>query len=240
MLPALQDAATQFSRPVEAWVGSRSGEGAAIGLANAKQKQEEQELANEPPGAIPYPESGGGGGGGEEEGGGGGGGCSGMNACIASWHNGVVDEKEQGNNGYGCEIWGSWGHGEPLGGEIVGFGHWKCGSQSPPAFEMQIEAYGEGSPEFEGYEVRLGEPGKSHKITEIWSGARAANGSGQFSHSWKCPATGSWYHLWFWGRQMGTHGRTQWSSTGWEEKVGSCVKRGAVDMSPVGQATEPG
>jgi DNA-binding XRE family transcriptional regulator len=62
---------------------------------------------------------------------------------------------------------------------------------------------------------------------------------GEFEHKWKCPATGSWYHLWVWGRQLGTHGKTQWSEAGWEERTGSCTHQGPVDMSPVGQGGEP-
>jgi hypothetical protein len=99
---------------------------------------------------------------------------------------------------------------------------------------MQIEAYGKGASEFEGYEVILGD---RHKITHIWHGKRRDNN--EFQHTWKCPATGSWYHLWFWGRQWGTHGKTQWSAAGREARVGSCVNQGPVDMSPIGQAGEP-
>jgi hypothetical protein len=36
-LPAIQNAATPFTRPVEAWVGSKSGEGAALREANEQQ-----------------------------------------------------------------------------------------------------------------------------------------------------------------------------------------------------------
>jgi sugar lactone lactonase YvrE len=226
-LPALQNAAAAFSRPVEAWVGSKAGEGAAIGLANAKQKQEEREAANQPPGAIPT--GGLGGGEGEEEEGGGG--CPGVNACAASVHEGVTHYHEEGNNGYGCAIWGSWGSGEVLAGDIVGFGHWKCAGPVP-GFEMQIEAFGWGAKEFEGYEVQLGTP--SHKNKEHWAG----ESGNVFSQTWKCPATGSYYHLWFWGRQWGTHGRTQWVASGKEARVGSCTKEGPVDFTPIGQGAE--
>jgi hypothetical protein len=89
VLPAPDNASTPFSWPVEAWVGSKAGEGAAIGLAKAKQREEEREAADQPPGAIPIPPGAYGcegepGGCGEE--GGGGGGCSGMKACVASTH----------------------------------------------------------------------------------------------------------------------------------------------------------
>lgn len=160
-----------------------------------------------------------------------------MNACAASnGPEGVVGYRDKGNNGYGCRVWGSWGHGEFLAGEISGWGHWECGAPVP-GFEMQIEAYGWGAAEFDGSEVLLGTPGRSHKITHTWHGM-GSDGS-QFQHTWKCPATGSWYHLWFWGRQLGSHGATQWSASGWEARIGSCTNQGAVDMSPIGQAGEP-
>jgi YD repeat-containing protein len=56
VLPALQNAATPFSRSFEAWVGSKAGEGAARELAKAKQIEEEREAANQPPGSVPLPE----------------------------------------------------------------------------------------------------------------------------------------------------------------------------------------
>jgi hypothetical protein len=82
----------------------------------------------------------------------------------------------------------------------------------------------------------LGKPGKNHKITKSFG---AGHSNGEFEHTWQCPATGSWYHLWVWGRQLGTHGKTQWSAAGWEVRVGSCTKEVPVDMTPVGQAGEP-
>ena len=163
----------------------------------------------------------------------GGRGCVGY-ACAALVYSGVTDYGEHGTNGYGCRVWGSWGAGEVLASEIAGFGHWSCGA-AVPAFEMQIEAYGWGASEFEGYEVMLGKPGRAHFITEYWKGRRG----GEFNHTWMCPATGSWYHLWFWGRQLGTHGATQWSAAGWEARTGSCTNRGPVDITPVAQAGEP-
>ena len=52
-LPAIQNAAAPFTRPVEAWVGAKSGAGAAEGTANEKQREEERAAANQPPGVIP-------------------------------------------------------------------------------------------------------------------------------------------------------------------------------------------
>jgi hypothetical protein len=171
---------------------------------------------------------------GEEDSGGegGGDGCSGMDACAAS-NDGTVNYKEKGNDGMGCRVWGSWGSGEFLAGEISAWGHWECAAGPVPGFEMQIEVYGEGAAEFEGNQVRLGSAG--HKITKTWGGEE----EGTFEHTFVCPATGSWYHLWFWGREWGLHGGTKWSASGWEAPTGSCTKQGAVDMSPIGQAGEP-
>jgi hypothetical protein len=237
-LPAPENASTPFVRPVEAWIGITAEEGGARELAAAEQERRSREVAEQPPGAVPFtppswwcggeygPCEG-------EESGGGGGGCSGMNACAASVHAGCIETTQHGNNGYGCEIWGSWGAGEFLAGEISGWGHWKCGA-SVPGFEMQIEAYGWGAQEFEGHTGMLGTPG--HKITKSWHRGKTGE---PLEHTWKCPATGSWYHLWVWGRQLGTHGHTQWSASGWERRIGSCTNQGPVDMSPVGQAGEP-
>jgi hypothetical protein len=92
-LPAPDNAATPFTRPVEAWVGAMAGEGAAIEQAKYEEGVQAREAANQPPGAepsgppvgacsfegadgLPMCE-------GEPEGGGGGG-CSGGNACTAS------------------------------------------------------------------------------------------------------------------------------------------------------------
>ena len=88
---------------------------------------------------------------------------------------------------------------------------------------------------FEGNKVMLGEP--SHKIVKVWHGG--SRSVVPLEHTWKCPVAGSYYHLWFWGRQLGAHGRTQWSASGWEAKVGTCRVAGSVDMSPPVQAGEP-
>jgi streptogramin lyase len=231
-----ENATPAFARTLAPWVIEGTA-AAAHQRANAEEEEERIAKANQPPGETPIPvtcEEFGtceGGGGEEQGGGGGGGGCSGISACAASVHGGFEQTSQSGNNGYGCSIWGSWGSGELLAGEIAGFGHWGCGA-TVPGFEMQIEAYGEGAPEFEGYEVMLGKPG--HKITKRFPAGRG----GVIEHTWKCPATGSWYHLWVWGRQLGSHGATQWSAAGWEERTGHCIKQGPVDMSPVGEGAE--
>jgi hypothetical protein len=232
-VPAPENAAAAYAITLAPWVIEGTA-AVAQQLTNAEQAQKALEAANKPAGETPFipPSWWCGGEYGPCEGeSGGGGGCFGGNACAASVHGGFDETSQHGNNGYGCSIWGSWGAGEFLAGEISGWGHWECGA-SVPGFEMQIEAYGEGAAEFDGYEVMLGKP--SHKITKSWPGG----GSGILEHTWQCPATGSWYHLWVWGRQLGTHGATQWSADGWEVKVGSCTKQGTVDMSPIGEGAE--
>ena len=52
-LPAPENAAASFARPIEAWVGSRSGEGAARELSKAQELEEEWRTANRPPGVVP-------------------------------------------------------------------------------------------------------------------------------------------------------------------------------------------
>ncbi len=224
-LPTAENKATAYISTISAGIEASAAAASAQQVANAEQAKSVVS-----------------GQGGAEEGGGyeivgiggegGGDGCSGLDACAAWAPNGTVGYKEKGNGYMGCSVWGSWGAGEFLAGEISAWGHWECAGDVP-GFEMQIEVYGEGAPEFEGYEVRLGSAGQ--KVTKEWGGEQGS----KFEHTWKCPATGSWYHLWFWGRQMGVHGRTQWSASGWEGEVGSCTKQGPVDMSPVGQAGEP-
>ncbi len=211
-IPQPTNAEPIFTDPQSSWIAETAGEGSAHQIEATREA--ERALGEE---------------------GGGGDGCITTSVCLYSYSpSGVSNYRTQGNNGYGCQIWGSWGHGEFLAGEISGWGHWECGA-AVPGFEMQIEAYGWGAPEFEGNEVMLGRPGESHKIIEYWSGGR----SGSFGHTWKCPATGGYYHLWFWGRQFGIHGHTQWSASGWEVKIGSCTNQGPVDMTPIGQAGEP-
>lgn len=222
-LPTPENTSTPFTRPVEAWVGSRAGEGAAIGLAKAKQLEEELAAASQPPGEIPMPVPPGG----EPSGGGGIGGCSGTHACAAS-PEGVEGYHEEGNGYLECSVWGSWGSGGFLASEISGWGHWVCEAGYAPGFEMQIAGYAY----IEGVWYVLGE--NTHPITKSWS----YSSSGDFEHTWKCPKTGSYYHLWFWGREWGVHNKTQWSASGWERRIGSCTFSGTVDMSPVGQAGE--
>ena len=85
-LLAIGNATTPFTRPVEEWVGSKAGEGAAREIAKAEQERVEREQANQPPGETPSPWSEGPGGfapyGGEEALAGE---CAGGGACTASY-----------------------------------------------------------------------------------------------------------------------------------------------------------
>ncbi len=138
-LPAPDNANTPFTRPVEAWIGSKVGEGIAREVGKAEEEQKKREEANKPPGAIPTPASG------EEwiieeEGG-----CSGAGACAASvnhhHHPGVIGYHEEGNGYAGCSIWASYGNEDGtsgVSGEIEIYGHWEC-NEAVTEFEMQID-----------------------------------------------------------------------------------------------------
>ncbi len=52
-VPSPGNAATPFTRPIELWVGSKAGEGAARELSKAEQEKQEREIANTPPGTLP-------------------------------------------------------------------------------------------------------------------------------------------------------------------------------------------
>jgi hypothetical protein len=79
-----------------------------------------------------------------------------------------------------------------------------------------------------------GEP--AHKITHYWTGKQGDS----FGHPWKCPKTGSYYHLWFYGRQIGAQGKTQWWASGKEAEVGSCTEVGNTAPSGPEGAEEVG
>jgi hypothetical protein len=86
-LPNPENTATPFVRTIEAWVGSRAGEGAARELDKAEQEQQAREAANMPPGSTPSL---------------GGGGCDlETEGCAA--------DPERGKNELGCSLKGSWG-----------------------------------------------------------------------------------------------------------------------------------
>lgn len=91
VLAAIVNTPSPLDKPIEEWVGIRTGEGGALLVAVAEQKRAEREAANHPSGAMPEgnpgwwcgeeygpcPETG-------EVEGGEGSGCSGMQACTSS------------------------------------------------------------------------------------------------------------------------------------------------------------
>jgi YD repeat-containing protein len=227
-VPAIINTPTPFTRPDEAWIGITAGEGAATGLANLKQKEEERDKANQPPGVIPSgnpgwwcggeygpcPEEGGGGG---EEGGGGGGGCSGGNACAASFnphhHEGVVDYHEEGNGYAGCSVWASYGSEDGLSGisgEIEIYGHWHC-QEAVTEFEMQI-ALLILNPENDKWE------GIGESYTEEYfdvNGDGGVNNSADFA----CGPEHADYDAWIFGRQYDGSYNARWWSWGQEAEI---------------------
>jgi hypothetical protein len=94
ILTAIVNTPSPLDKPIEEWVGARTGEGGALLVAAAEQRRAEREAANSRlPSVLPMPDGKFCGEGygpcpeeGEQEGPGGGGGCSGMQACIGSSH----------------------------------------------------------------------------------------------------------------------------------------------------------
>lgn len=203
--PLPTNAATPFSMPVEAWVGSRSGEGAARELANAQQEEEAREIANRPPGALPMPqvpEEYGGGEEGEDEGGGRG--CTGMSACAASRHGGLVGYHERGDGSLRCSVWASWGT-QGLLSQITIYGHTECrGAVEVPQVEVQIALFMNGAmigaPATETFTVSIGEVSSFH-------------------HTWNCPKEQATYRAWVWGHQYGAYGKGAWFGWGFEART---------------------
>jgi YD repeat-containing protein len=211
-LPSPENAATPFSRPVEAWVGSRVGEGVARELGAAQQKEEEREAANQPPGAIPiageWEE-----GGGEEEGGGGG--CSGMSACAASFnphhHAGVTEYHERGDGYAGCSVWASYGSEDGtsgISGEIEIDGHWKC-NETVTEFEVQTALL----IFYEGSWVEIGEP-----YNDTYFGVSSEKGDPD-SNDFQCGPEHADYDAWVFGRQYDGSYHARWWSWGQEAEV---------------------
>jgi hypothetical protein len=239
-LPAPENAATPFTRPVEASIGITAGEGAAIELANVKQKEEERNKANQPPGAAPFtppswwcgggygPCEGEGGGGGEE--GGGGGGCSGGGACAASFnphhHEGVVGYHEEGNGYAGCSVWASYGSEDMtsgISGEIEIYGHWHC-QEAVTEFQMQIALL-----------ILNPESGKWEGIggsyTEEYfdvNGDGGVNNSADFA----CGPEHADYDAWIFGRQYDRSYNARWWSWGREAEIKTSCHGGVSTPEP--------
>ena len=98
-LPTPENAGTPFTRPVETWVGSKAGEGAARELAVAEQEKRNREIADRPPGIMPMPE---------------------CNEEIE----GCGPDPEHGNDEAACGVWVSWKH--YLSNDLGVQGHFVC------------------------------------------------------------------------------------------------------------------
>jgi streptogramin lyase len=223
-LLAISSSATPFARPVEAWVGSKAGEGAARELAKAEQEQQERERANQPPGVIPSGNPGwwcggeygpceGEGGGGGEEGGSGGGECSGINACAASVHHheGVTEYHERGNGYAGCSVWASYGSEDMLSGvsgEIEIDGHWEC-QEAVTMFVLQIALL----VFYEGNWVEIGPP-----YTEPYFDVSSSKGQ-TASNDFGCGPEHLAYAAWVWGAQYDGSYHRRWWGWGREAEV---------------------
>jgi hypothetical protein len=198
-VPAPTNAATQYAIVLSPWVIEGTA-AVAKQLTNAEQAQRALEEASTPPGVTPSPEEGdGGGAGGVGEG------CSGMNACAASAHGGLVGYHEMGNGYLGCSIWASWGS-QGLVGSITIYGHFECTGGFPqyeyvPHFELQIALFMNGA--------MVGSATKSfYDISQYQEE--------NFNHSWACPLEQATYRAWVFGRQYGVHGKAQWWAWGYE------------------------
>ncbi len=215
-LPSPESAVTPFSRPVEAWVGSRTGEGVARELSAAQQKEQEREAANQPPGVIPYPGPGGGGeGGGEEEEGGGG--CSGMNACASSFnphhHSGVTEYHERGEGYAGCSVWASYGSEggtSGISGEIEIDGHWEC-SEAVTEFEIQTALLILNPEDGKWEGIVSSEPSPYFDVS--------SNKNEPFSEDLRCGPEHADYDAWIFGRQYDGSYHARWWSWGREAEI---------------------
>jgi tripartite motif-containing protein 71 len=215
-LPAIQNAATPFTRPVEAWVGSKSGAGAAEGTANEKQREEERAAANQPPGVIPEVPCGpageyceGPGENGEEGGGGGGGGCSGTNGCAASYN----PFKAAGDLGaVGCRVWATIHYNQYS--KIWSYGYFECGA---PQAEFVLQTC---------VMMRNNETGKYEDYPDKGSGCTKGDPFYGESHgrikaesSCETGPKGSFEFIgWVWGGEPNGKGEWAVQGTNWSEE----------------------
>lgn len=210
--PNPQNFLNQYVSTFEEWPEYTAGV-VAEQVANALQARRAAEEANQPAGATPEPEE-------NEE-------AVGEPVAYAAsgYHpEGTYDYKSHGADFAGCSVWGSWGH-EFLSGKITAYGHWGCAT-TVPGFEMQIQI-SEKTPHGP-WEV-FGD----HAPTEAFGPGRG----NEWHHTWTCPDSGTFYHLWFWGRYWNRRKVTQWSASGWERRLGKCTS-GPVDVAPVGEGAE--
>ncbi len=182
-LPAPENEDTPFTRTIEAWVGSKVGEGVARELAAAEQERRNREIAEQPPGAIPVPESGEESGGGVEEGGGGGGGgggCSGTGACAAINHD-------------LCKMIVRFG--EPFGNELWAVANYKC-TKKVAGFEVQVCIF----EEYNGTsEVACNHSNGKRGRGQAWADTKE---NAAYLYRVFC-STGVNYRAWSWGRVYG-------------------------------------
>jgi YD repeat-containing protein len=210
--PNPQNFLNQYVSTFEEWPEYTAGI-VAEQVANALEARRAVEEANQPAGATPEPEE-------NEE-------AVGEPVAVAAsgYHpEGTWLYKSKGADFAGCSVWGSWGH-EFLSGKISAYGHWKCGT-AVRGFQMQIQIW-EQTPH--GPLEILGD----HAPTEAFGPGK----HGDWHHTWTCPDSGTFYHLWFWGRYWNRRKVTQWSAAGWERRLGKCTS-GPVDLAPVGEGAE--
>jgi YD repeat-containing protein len=187
-LPAPGNAAAAFTRPIEEWVGSQAGEGAARELSKAEQERQEREVATPPPGVLPSGNPGWWCG--EEYG-----------PCECNEEEeGCGPDPSHGSNPWGCGVWVSWGHGLHLNEYLAVHGHWACAIE-PAHIEIEIALL-----EVVGNKyVRVDKAKKSYYYPE--------GNSGDFSKGWVCIAN-HWYQAWVWGRTWdGWTKKTTWYAT---------------------------
>jgi streptogramin lyase len=198
VLAAFSNNPTPFSRPVEAWVGSKAGEGAARELAKAEQERQEREAANKPPGALPAT-------------------CQEFGTCAEEAEcdeeiEGCGIDPQHGENLSGCSVWASW--------SVNGLdGHFKC-SGEPQNFELQVEIQEVLSGGLYGGRYRMFEAGKHG-----WH--RPSPGEHTWLLEATPCKLGKSYRGWVWGRTY-FDGQTYWSASEIDHRLDQCVEGGGM------------
>ncbi len=178
----------------------------ALRVAEYQQAKHAQELAQNPPGAIPTP-------------GGEGGGCSctyGKEMSIHV-HPGVVDWHERGEGYAGCSAWTSYGTQDGAAGasgEIEIYGHWAC-QIKVPRLQMQIQLL-----IFDGEEDKW--VGVNTAFEQNWFDCASSSGSGcelPDSASFGCPTAHADYDAWVWVGQYDAAWKVAWWGWGHEGRV---------------------
>jgi hypothetical protein len=197
-LPAPENAATPFTRPFEEWVGSKAGEGAARELSAAEQEKHEREIANQPPGEIPFTppswwcsiEAGT---------------CGGEEGCDGDA--GPCEGEDPGDlYKAGCRVWTTIHFSSGLSNSVYGLGYFECYS---PAinFELQVCVQEETSTvDNEGQVIESSYPngkfanyGGSSACTKGDYFSDKATGKIEASAGCENPAKSENYRSWVWG-----------------------------------------